>query len=597
MRCDGTAPCGRCISHNVVCRYEAPYLRRKQSHISTEVEKREDDESMQPSRSSSSGREYHDTNVKRECNIGEKSLRDPDDMEDIGGSSSIAFLNRARRRLERYRASARFSFGDSQIPDFDAASFVLPSVDEARHLVAYYFDYIASTHRFLHRPTIESQLESFYSDRNLIMCGRSLDRCICASLFTIFAQASLYLHPCPDSGVSYYLAAERQVESQQGTKLESVQARLLMVLYLLMSSRFNRAWSLLGTTIRMAQVLGLHRKHDRKQGNVVEMESSKRTFWTCYVVDRTLSVLLGRPCAIHDLDVDQDLPRLVDDDDLHLRLNEDGHITCPLSISNQTLIGASCEHIKLSQIVSVILSDFYSAKKVVRECLAENHLYRLSMWKGNLPPFLDAEKPEPDTLVPIIKRARITLQFAYHHAMMLVYRPFLLASPNEFSPAWVETATSECLRLSGLLVSFTTNLAQQGMLTGAFWFSIYNAFNAILIVYVHTIQNVFPGMVPSDIFSIAENCEETLNAHTQGNVLAQRYLAVLQELRSEIKEQMSSCDSANAGLDLLLEAPNLAARPQNSDWYAFDTFLMDTLTGQLFESDPQTQLAQSQIAL
>ncbi|KAK7225504.1 hypothetical protein V2G26_013507 [Clonostachys chloroleuca] len=48
----------------------------------------------------------------------------------------------------------------------------------------------------------------------------------------------------------------------------------------------------------------------------LDHESRKRLFWCAYNLDKTLSTILGRPCALRDCDIDQDLPNVVDDQDL-----------------------------------------------------------------------------------------------------------------------------------------------------------------------------------------------------------------------------------------------------------------------------------------
>jgi hypothetical protein len=58
--------------------------------------------------------------------------------------------------------SSIFTFGDAPLPEFDPSFFVLPPKDDARTLVARYFEFAVATHRFLHRPTVESWLEEFY---------------------------------------------------------------------------------------------------------------------------------------------------------------------------------------------------------------------------------------------------------------------------------------------------------------------------------------------------------------------------------------------------------------------------------------------------
>ncbi len=103
-------------------------------------------------------------------------------------------------------------------------------------------------------------------------------------------------------------------------RLEMIQARLMQCLYLLSSSRANQCWYTFGTTVHLIMALGLHRrKHSRAAdvpGAYIEIECQKRVFWSAYIVDRYLSVILGRPRTLNDEDIDQELPDEINDEDM-----------------------------------------------------------------------------------------------------------------------------------------------------------------------------------------------------------------------------------------------------------------------------------------
>jgi hypothetical protein len=50
--------------------------------------------------------------------------------------------------------------------------------------------------------------------------------------------------------------------------------------------------------------LGLHRRRPTKRYPLLNLEMGKRVFWTCYCLDRQISIILGRPFAISDRDID-----------------------------------------------------------------------------------------------------------------------------------------------------------------------------------------------------------------------------------------------------------------------------------------------------
>jgi hypothetical protein len=108
-------------------------------------------------------------------------------------------------------------------------------------------------------------------------------------------------------------------------RLESVQARLIQVIYLLQTSRMNKGWYTLGHTFQMTLSLGMHRRRDQKRDllfskggrpNYITSECLKRTFWVAYIIDRYLSVVFGRPHFYQDEDIDQHFPDSVNDEDM-----------------------------------------------------------------------------------------------------------------------------------------------------------------------------------------------------------------------------------------------------------------------------------------
>jgi hypothetical protein len=106
-------------------------------------------------------------------------------------------------------------------------------------------------------------------------------------------------------------------------RLESIQARLNICLYLLASSRASECWFSFGLIVQLILALGLHRAApvppDRDHGAAyLEQQLRKRVCWSAYTLDRYISVIFGRPQLFHEEDMDQDLPDEVSDGDLLL---------------------------------------------------------------------------------------------------------------------------------------------------------------------------------------------------------------------------------------------------------------------------------------
>jgi hypothetical protein len=65
----------------------------------------------------------------------------------------------------------------------------------------------------------------------------------------------------------------------------------------------------------MAQGLGLHLDASSFTSEFINQEVRKRVWWGCFVIDRILSMKIGRPHTIHDdVNMKVDLSLAVDDD-------------------------------------------------------------------------------------------------------------------------------------------------------------------------------------------------------------------------------------------------------------------------------------------
>lgn len=93
----------------------------------------------------------------------------------------------------------------------------------------------------------------------------------------------------------------------QNRKVRPIVSKLL---YRQANSR--SCWTILGQAVRVAQSIGLHVENDdidhTKLNHSLEIEERRRVWYSIYVLDRLLSLQLGRPPAIHDDDFNVPLP-------------------------------------------------------------------------------------------------------------------------------------------------------------------------------------------------------------------------------------------------------------------------------------------------
>lgn len=113
----------------------------------------------------------------------------------IGPASGVSFLLRVQRKLPiqspGHLNTSIFNFGDRPLPGLDASFVILPPKALAESMLKRYFDFAATTHRFLHRPSMEAWLEELY-ETDGAMRSQEASRSRKALLFMIFAHSNNY---------------------------------------------------------------------------------------------------------------------------------------------------------------------------------------------------------------------------------------------------------------------------------------------------------------------------------------------------------------------------------------------------------------------
>ncbi|KAI6355262.1 hypothetical protein MCOR25_008276 [Pyricularia grisea] len=219
--------------------------------------------------------------------------------------------------------------------------------------------------------------------------------------------------------------------------LPSVQALVLLTLLLMNLHRDGQAYLAIGSAIRMAQSIGLHRRlaaHKRPQELVFVQKDiglRSRVWWTCYWLDKKLSFEGGRPSCISDPDCDADLPT-----------SDEVLSSCSLSRQSRQPAHPNVfsDLINLCKVMSLISSNLYS--RDVAECSEEELLARISQaerqlrgWAETLPDGLRPGRAE--SLLAAFEAQPASPQFGsrvlhcmYHNALLTIHRASLLSCAN-----------------------------------------------------------------------------------------------------------------------------------------------------------------------
>ncbi|OLN81311.1 Activator of stress genes 5 [Colletotrichum chlorophyti] len=598
-KCSGTIPCVKCTRKGLTCVYDAKYSRGRPptpppSTVWSAGTSRlapgsgsEEPPAVYPTTEAAGHTMTATTAPARSLrgqvreSQGPASRASPElGMAEIQGqifdpTSGVTFLHRAWKRLSKHdtnivpddmNASTEnqplMLAGDKPLPpitDEDVANLSLPDSTELQDLLALYFDVCIATYRVLHRPSVESWLRTMVDNlRHEKPVWHDIGRGKASIVLTALAVATAHnekskgFHTPEDEALSLarsdrlFCVALQLTERETGLpRLESAQSRLIQVLYLLTTSRMNRAWYTFGNALQIMSALGLHRKAAKKRhlaagsSDYIQAQCRIRTFWTAYVLDKYLGVIFGRPRHYHDEDIDQDYPDRYDDDEMTAQgpiERSEEHSDCH--------IDALIFHAKIAQIIGKTSREVYSIKAISeQERVAAAHRFseEIHKWHASLPPHLGSIRPS--MLIPSFRRQATVLKLAYSHAIMHANRLFLLGNLSSGS----ETQILECIGAARTVLETVDGMAAEGPIFHAFWWTQYVTFCALLVTYVWDIQQKRRGISlevggkvkHTKLMDLAERCQTHLAHATASNSPSRRYAIILEEFRTEGLGQMS----------------------------------------------------------
>lgn len=100
---------------------------------------------------------------------------------------------------------------------------------------------------------------------------------------------------------------------QSITSMQQIQISMLLALYLnyaydYLDPYIMNVWELSGLAVRKMIQLGYHKKKLPTLKNCLQVELEKRLFWSVYAFDKLLSLSLGRPSTLNDIELDIPFP-------------------------------------------------------------------------------------------------------------------------------------------------------------------------------------------------------------------------------------------------------------------------------------------------
>ncbi|KAL4949083.1 fungal-specific transcription factor domain-containing protein [Aspergillus filifer] len=244
-------------------------------------------------------------------------------------------------------------------------------------------------------------------------------------------------------------------------EMAALEVLMLQVSYSFFNSAGPNTWFLVGVAARMAIGMGLHTREIYDSLTPDAADYQKRLFFSLYMMDRVVSMALGRPFAIQDDDItvepfaDTDDENITPDGILPTRKLGPSSMAVPLHI------------LQLRRIASIIGTEIHSRRKTYDQEVWEDIHKRLIEWRRSMPFPL----PDSTSRVPHLCTSWFDLNY-YTHLIML-YRP-------SNAQTAIDTRTVEILsESSSMAIREANNLARQQRF--AFnWLNLMTVFNASL---------------------------------------------------------------------------------------------------------------------
>ncbi|CAN8103803.1 unnamed protein product [Discula destructiva] len=333
VKCDATETmsCSECSSRNVKCQFTKETNRRMSSIKQVQDLEKQNDRIRRENSTLRRLLSEKDGGVDDAEAVEQLPLQLPAIGQEIkrkGRPPPVHDLSRARSHLlgaskgifkppAAYRQPVLLPLPDAHRPE-------LPPLQTTKQLLDAYFSSTHTMFPILHWRTFDQGIDELYRAGSI---QQNVPASFLSTLFAVLAVGSLFTPEAPAE--RSYRAAELLDKSRKlmdpwnnNFVLDDARTLVLQAMCLHELNLQCAAWNCLGNAVRVAQDLGLYL--ELGPWPMIEGEMRRRTWWTIYILDRSLSLDLGRPMLIDDADCDVSLPAGIDDAYIH-----DGGMSVP----------------------------------------------------------------------------------------------------------------------------------------------------------------------------------------------------------------------------------------------------------------------------
>ncbi|KAI1127512.1 fungal-specific transcription factor domain-containing protein [Nemania abortiva] len=433
----------------------------------------------------------------------------------IGDSATLSYLQWIRMIVENISGRSDFTVDPRRhmimenaisLPQDLRPTGVLPDQRTANILISSFFTNTAGVIEVFNKHTFLKSVDECYKDP---LCVSPSLLCL---LYLVFAIGLVMAAPFPGSdeaAVIDKLRSERAnraeaffrnaksladpVSGFEDADFWSIQALLLMSIYMLAISKRNASYAYYGMAVRSAFALGLHREESMEVFQPEEVSVRKNLWRTLFVLDRFLSACLGRPTAIPEEDCSNSTL-----EDPRTSTNS------PMSIdSKETHLAALDAAVKTCQVIGMTLKRVYSKRKI-STVVGQELAAHLKTWNRELPPSLDWRRLINEPIDSTQRIAILHANLLHCHSVMLLTRPYFLCLLNKSALGLIsngskpsrlthkmENFAQTCVEASQHILVLTQTVLEANYLPQSNPFVIHCVFAAALIVLSNEFASLY----------------------------------------------------------------------------------------------------------
>lgn len=385
-----------------------------------------------------------------------------------------------------------------------------------------------------------------------------------AFLFAILATAMRSLPEAFGSdseakkgAVRLYHACRRTINIASTIRVDHIDlvlAHLFAARFLICQRQSAESWSLLGNAIRAAQAIGLHRDGSKLGLDAITTERRRRLWAIIFYMDKTTSILLGRPQAIQDIHCDTLPPSDIDIDTMPRSARPYVPRTRPRpNTPPGVFLFVAIRH-ELTRLTGKIVEHFQNLASPRRYADVVALDEELEKFRKDIPDIYRVDKAtngtgpdtnkEFDTVCPWLPLHRYLLNIEYHYVRIALHRPYVLRNSEKYSHS--RTAAFESAKADRRVrqeyrkdVKWEPERARKVHMGG-----LYRLFNATMMIGIALLLDPNGPEAPDFLSYLDEFIE--LHKHREGDAdqCSKREVKIIELFRAKARDPTWCATSA-----------------------------------------------------